>query len=101
MSRAMALPWRIRRMSRMGPRELASRLRDQVVKVSWRRLKGKPVTGLEQLNPNFSEIDIAARELAGSWASEALTGFGERLLAGRLPVFGREAPLPQNDQDWF
>ena len=97
----MALPWRIRRMSRMGPRELASRLRDQVVKVSWRRLKGKPVTGLEQLNPNFSEIDIAARELAGSWASEALTGFGERLLAGRLPVFGREAPLPQNDQDWF
>jgi hypothetical protein len=97
----MALPWHIRRMSRMGPRELASRLRDQAVKVSWRRLKGKPVTGLEQLNPSFSEIAIPAGELGGATARETLAEFGERLLAGRLPLFGREAQLPQSERDWF
>ncbi len=97
----MALPWRIKRMSRMSPRELASRLRDQAVKVSWRRLKGKPVSGLEQLNPSFSEFAVSAGELGVPEAGAAMAEFGERLLAGRLPLFGREAHLPQTERDWF
>ncbi len=97
----MALPWHIKRMSRMSPRELASRLRDEAVKVSWRRLKGKPVSGLEALNPNFAELAFDARTLAMPASVAALPAFGERLLAGRLPLFGREAQLPQSGRDWF
>ena len=85
----------------MGPRELASRLRDEAVKVSWRRLKGKPVTGLDALDPTFREIGLAADELSDAPTIEAISAFSERLLAGRLPLFGREAQLPQTERDWF
>jgi hypothetical protein len=97
----MALPWHIKRMSRMGPRELASRLRDEAVKAAWRRLKGKPVTGLDALDPAFAEIGPIGGKLGDPRTIGAISAFGERLLAGRLPLFGREAHLPQAERDWF
>src|SRR5258706_16218942 len=101
MTRAMALPWHIKRMSRMSPRELASRLRDEAVKASWRCLKGKPVTGLDALDPSFTELAVAPAQIGDPGAIDAVSAFGERLLAGRLPLFGREAHLPQTEGDWF
>ncbi len=85
----------------MGPRELAARLRDEAVKASWRRLKGKPVAGLAGLDLAFGEIAVAARELADKRSIEAISAFAERLLAGRLLLFGRETQMPQTERDWF
>jgi hypothetical protein len=86
---------------RMGPRELASRLRDEAVKESWRRLQGKPVTRLDALNPTFGEIPVGPGQLGDRQSVEAIEAFGELLLAGRLPLFGRETQLPQTARDWF
>jgi uncharacterized heparinase superfamily protein len=101
MAKALTLPWRLKRMSRMGPREVVARLRDEAVKAAWRRLKGKPVRGMETLNSSFSEIAVASLELDDQRLIDPITTFGERLLAGRLPLFGRETQLPQTERDWF
>jgi hypothetical protein len=85
----------------MSPRELAVRLRDEALKVSWRRLKGKPVSGLDALSPTFAEIGIDPCDLGGESSFEPALAFGERLLAGRLPLFGGETQLPRRERDWF
>ncbi len=97
----MTLPWHFKRMSRMGPREIAARLRDEAIKASWRRLKAKPVSGLDSVTARFAEIELIPSQLGDGVAVAAIAAAGECLLAGRLPLFGREAALPQNARDWF
>ena len=97
----MTLPWHLRRLSRMGPRELAGRLRDEALKASWRRLKDKPAVP-DDAAAAFGEIPIAPAELGpDATAVDAAVKAGERLLAGRLALFGRDVKLPQVVEDWF
>ncbi len=96
----MTLPWHLKRLSRMGPRELAGRLRDEALKASWRRLKDRPATSEDQ-PAAFAEIPVAPADLAAAIDIGGLTAAAERLLAGRLPLFGRDVKLPQAAEDWF
>jgi hypothetical protein len=88
-------------MSRMGPREVAARVRDEALKTVWRRLKARPVAGMPELRPSFREIAVSKDGLGGGPTHQAVSAFGERLLSGRLPLFGGETQLPKNKRDWF
>ena len=96
----MTLPWHLKRLSRMGPRELAGRLRDEALKASWRRLKDKPATS-ENEPAAFAEIPVAPADLGAAIDMGGVAAAAERLLAGRLPLFGRDVKLPQAAEDWF
>jgi hypothetical protein len=85
----------------MGPREIAARLRDEAVKASWRRLKGKDVSVPLDNILGFGELRISPTELGGPGDSRELVAFAAGLLGGRLSVFGRETDLPRNARDWF
>jgi len=75
-------------------------LRDEALKASWRRLKDKlPVP--DDAPAAFAEIPVAPGELGAGTAVGAAAMAGERLLAGRLALFGRDVKLPQAAEDWF
>jgi len=72
----------------MGPREVAARVRDELLKTVWRRLKARPIAGMPELRPNFREIAVSEEGLGGGPTHQAVLAFAERLLSGRLPLFG-------------
>lgn len=96
----MTLPWHLRRLSRMGPRELAGRLRDEALKASWRRLKDRPPAP-DDRPVAFEEIPVTPAELDSGAAVAAAAVASERLLAGRQALFGRDVKLPQVAEGWF
>jgi len=96
----MRLSWYIARLRRMGPRELATRIRDEALKRRWRRLRGRPATvpsrtlaGTPAFAPTALGLDDASKD--------AILAAADDLLAGRLRIFGREIALPQQRRDWF
>jgi hypothetical protein len=97
-----AAAWYINRLRQMGPGEVIARLGDELVKARWRLLMGRAaVIGPTTSHP-FVELGIAADGLTLDSASVAtLVAAGERLLARRLTIFGREIPLPGQEEDWF
>ena len=101
MALVSTLPWRLRRLSRMSPREIVARLRDEAVKASWRRSRDTHLPAPIDTALGFDELRIPAAELGGQESFTDLTAFAEGLLSGRFPIFGRETSLPRVARDWF
>ncbi len=95
----MSMSWYLARLRRMGPRELARRLRDEALKRRWRPLKGRPAV-LPDL-PAAEPMKAPALPAFGGVGTGGLLGAADELLAGRLRIFGRETALPREGQDWF
>jgi Heparinase II/III-like protein/Heparinase II/III N-terminus len=86
----------------MGLREIVGRLRDQAIKATWRRLKARPAVLPDRSRGSFTELALAAEDLAlEPGVAGRLIAEAERLLAGRLTLFRRDVPLPATRHDWF
>jgi Heparinase II/III-like protein/Heparinase II/III N-terminus len=98
----MTIAWYVNRLRRMSAREVAWRLRDETVKRRWRWRKGKPARPRLLGEPSFAfaPLDPAALQLDPA-AGRAVIAAAERVLAGRIPLFEREAKLPLAAADWF
>src|SRR5215472_9171015 len=98
--RAMNVAWYVARLRRMGARELASRLRDEGLKTRWRRLKGRPAPIQMAMPAPTPAVPWDGRGLEPETGA-AIMEAANRLLAGRLHIFGRQVALPQSAEDWF
>lgn len=86
----------------MTPQEVSWRLRDEMVKRRWRTLKGAGAPPPASGAATFAFAPLEPSELALDPAeAQALIAAAERILAGRLPLFERDMPLPQSARDWF
>jgi hypothetical protein len=94
----MNIAWYAARLRRMGARELASRLRDEGLKTRWRRQQGRPARlsqAILEAGPAIPPLELEPE------ISDPIVAAAEALLAGRLPVLGRDTALPQVEADWF
>ena len=94
----MNIAWYAARLRRMGARELASRLRDEGLKTRWRRQQGRPAlvsAAILETGPVLDPIEVEPE------ISNPILAAAEALLAGRLPLFGRDTALPRLGPDWF
>jgi hypothetical protein len=96
----MNIAWYLARLRRMGPWELATRIRDASVKRRWRREMGRPADNLAGI-PLFEPPPEVKRFHLDSKAKGSLLKAADDLLAGRLQIFGREVALPRESADWF
>ncbi|MGH6990208.1 MAG: alginate lyase family protein [Stellaceae bacterium] len=98
----MGVNWYLNRLRRMTPQEVSWRLRDEALKRAWRARKGKPATYRLVGTPtvDFAPLDPAGLALDPA-ARAAVIAAAERVLAGRIPLFERDMPLPQTTADWF
>lgn len=98
--------WYLRRLRRMPPHEIASRVGDRGRQLAWRRRRvplgsvGGPIRGLLEQRTFRSTIPATARDRVPAAAGEAVVEAAERLLAGEWRVLG----WPRDDisdPDWF
>ena len=101
----MSPGWYLRRLRRMGPREVLARARHTARKVAWRRRRvavGAPApTRPTRRRPTFAatrpEVDLA---IMGGPERDRLVAAADEIMAGRLRVFGHERD-DLVDPDWF
>jgi hypothetical protein len=96
----MNFSWYFARLRRMRPRELTLRIRDEGLKIQWRRLKGRPALIPPRVLAASPSFTLAVPRLAASITDTVLAAADE-LLAGRLRILGHEIPLPREGNDWF
>lgn len=94
----MDLSWYLRRLSRMGPAEIAGRVTDVVRKRQWRRVAGEKATWLP--DRRFARVpgDEVLAAVSGE-AVKALLVTADRLMDGRAEYFGVERD-DLVDPDW-
>jgi hypothetical protein len=96
----MNLSWYVGRLWRMRPKELALRLRDEGVKIQWRRLKGRPARIRPHVLVSSPAFAPAIPRLTAT-VRDTIVASADGMLSGRLTNFGREIPLPREAKDWF
>jgi hypothetical protein len=96
----MKLSWYIARLRRMGPKELAARIRDEGLKRRWRRQMGRTATVPARVVASTPAFDRTALGLSDA-GKDPILAAADNLLAGRLRIFGREIALPRQGRDWF
>lgn len=98
--------WYVRRLRRMPPREVVSRVTDRGRQLVWRPRQvplgstGGPVRGLLEERRFTSTIPDAARARVPAGARERVVEAADRLLAGDWLVLGWPRP-DIADPDWF
>ena len=96
----MRIAWHFNRLRRMGPSEIVDRLRDMYVKTIWRRQKGCGAP--ESIASASARPPILPRELSiDRKAAASLIAYADRIVAGKLDIFGREFDVPRRGDDWF
>lgn len=96
----MSVGWYLRRLSRMGPAEVAGRAGDVLRKRRWRAVLGEPVRpGWRDERPIARVLEPAVLAVVPPDAVARLTATAEELMAGRGEYFG----VPRTDlvaPDW-
>ncbi|HEX4113399.1 MAG TPA: alginate lyase family protein [Stellaceae bacterium] len=98
----MTVAWYLNRLRRMTPQEVSWRVRDEVIKRRWRGLQGASGRAALSGTPafDFAPLDPATLDLDPAAARDVVAA-AERIVAGRIPLFEREMPVPRTTQDWF
>lgn len=96
----MSRAWYLNRLRRIGFREIAGRLRDSAIKLTWRKKQGRRIRILTT-TPVAPFTIVACTAPPESAAAAKLIGHAESILAGKIAIFGRAVDLPRSNEDWF
>ncbi len=97
----MNLAWRARRLARMGPAEVAGRVRDQGIKLWWRHNpagRGRPRSLVT--HPGLA-TPLTKAEGPDPEHAAATTAAADRVLAGHWDVLGHPREDLSTGPDWF